>query len=282
MTIDTLTVTTKTTPRTLLFKYSHTGQSNFYFAPFLFIPYNRIILLNTILLHGLTLLPFFRYDPPGTILPPACSKSQPKPMKRCSFSHSRDEDDLDDHNKNAVQAILKKSRNHIISALLKAKSPDMSDDSAGDRDRKGNGAKSDGKESKRNSIMSLQSNSTDISRVCSKEAYEDWLVSDELLDILSDPNTCSPLHSRRPSNESQGTWNLFIANNVKNEPSVFSSDTVLHAGEYHLSPMTYSILLYPILLYPILLRPTPPYSILFYYTPQYPGTLPCPVLPCPV
>lgn len=70
-------------------------------------------------------------------------------MKRCSFSHSRDEDDLDDHNKNAVQAILKKSRNHIISALLKAKSPDMSDDSAGDRDRKSNGAKSDGKESKR-------------------------------------------------------------------------------------------------------------------------------------
>lgn len=151
-------------------------------------------------------------------------------MKRCSFSQSRDEEDLDDHNKNAVQAILKKSRNHIISALLKAKSPDMSDDGVGDRDRKGSGAKSDGKESKRNSIMSIQSNSTDISRVCSKEAYEDWLVSDELLDILSDPNTCSPLHSRRPSNESQGTWNLFIANNVKNEPSVFSSDTVLHAG----------------------------------------------------
>lgn len=186
-----------------------------------------IIPSNVSLLHGIISI---RYDPPGTILPLACAKSQPKPMKRCSFSQSRDEEDLDDHNKNAVQAILKKSRNHIISALLKAKSPDMSDDSAGDRDRKGSGAKSEGKESKRGSIMSIQSNSTDISRVCSKEAYEDWLVSDELLDILSDPNTCSPLHSRRPSNESQGTWNLFIANNVKNEPNAFSSDSALHPG----------------------------------------------------
>ena len=167
-------------------------------------------------------------------------------MKRCSFSQFRDEEDLDDHNKNAVQAILKKSRNHIISALLKAKSPDMSDDSAGDRDRKGSGAKSEGKESKRGSIMSIQSNSTDISRVCSKEAYEDWLVSDELLDILSDPNTCSPLHSRRPSNESQGTWNLFIANNVKNEPNAFSSDSALHPGTFNF-PYPYLIPSYPIL-----------------------------------
>ena len=155
-----------------------------------------------------------RYDPPGTVLPPAIS---PKQTKRSSFTSYRSEEDAEDYNKNFVHDTLRRSRNLIISALRKAKTtPELTLETIAEVDKKdGNGEK---KEVKRPSIMSIQSNSTDISRVCSKEAYEDWLVSDELLDILSsDTANCSPMHSRRPSNESQGAWNLFVANNVKSE-----------------------------------------------------------------
>lgn len=169
-----------------------------------------------------------RYDPPGTVLPPAIS---PKQQKRASFTTYRNEEDTEEYDKNFVHDTLRRSRNLIISALRKAKTaPELTLETIAEVNKKdGNGEK---KEVKRPSIMSIQSNSTDISRVCSKEAYEDWLVSDELLDILSsDTANCSPMHSRRPSNESQGAWNLFVANNVKTEnSSAFPSDNNINSG----------------------------------------------------
>ena len=95
-------------------------------------------------------------------------------------------EDLDENNKNAVHSLLRNSRTSITSALLKAqciKESSLDDDK---RNLKPNDPK--GGESKRGSLMSIQSNSTcstDISRGGSKETYDDWLVTDELLDILS-------------------------------------------------------------------------------------------------
>ena len=82
--------------------------------------------------------------------------------------------------------MLRKSRSSITCALLKAqcaREPPVDEEK---KNLKPNDQKVG--ESKRGSLMSIKSNSTcstDISRACSKETYDDWLVSDELLDILS-------------------------------------------------------------------------------------------------
>ena len=119
------------------------------------------------------------------------ASSQPKTSPRTIASHKLDSD-LDDNNKNTVQSILRKSRQSITCALMKAQDATTAAVEIEKKNIKnpvpsGSGTVS-GTESKRGSMMSVQSNSTcstDISRVCSKEIYEDWLVSDELLDILS-------------------------------------------------------------------------------------------------
>ena len=164
-----------------------------------------------------SLLHDFRYDPPGTIIPPVEPSASQKPKQRPSITTQKCEEELDDHNKNAVQAILKRSRNFIVSALQRAKAhTTLTTDLISEMDKKA--SKGEGKEVKRGSLMSIQSSSTDISRVCSKELDDDWLGTYELMDILSDP---SPMQSRRSSIDPQVAWSHIVGNNSSSStPSV--------------------------------------------------------------
>ena len=127
-----------------------------------------------------------RYDPPGKLAKLFSNSLSSSRRSSIILSPRERISDLEDTNKNAVQSLLRKSRSSITCALLKAqcaREPPVDEEK---KNLKPNDPK--GGESKRGSLMSIQSNSTcstDISRACSKETYDDWLVSDELLDILS-------------------------------------------------------------------------------------------------
>ena len=85
----------------------------------------------------------------------------------------------------------------------------------------------EGKEVKRGSMMSIQSSSTDISRVCSKELDDDWLGTYELMDILSDP---SPMQSRRSSIDPQAAWSNIVGNNSTSTTTTSSTTAAASAA----------------------------------------------------